>query len=782
MTFKNNKTCLFKHLSTILFFVFVFNAGLGMAQDSSVDQQYQQLMLEAEQLTQDGKFEKAHDKYTDIIEQYPAELQTYLDEAELYMQQKEWGKAKDILTEVTDREEEHLLAHYWLGICDREDGVGRDQVMRRIMWRNSRKHFETVIRIDSTFDIVFLEYAKLKKYQEDYEEAIDLCLKQIHTKPESQEALYKIFYYYDLFLNYGGESFLNPLKDLNTYQIEWLKSRNKDYDIYFLGEKYRRMEQFEKADSIFNDLLDRGVTFNEVPIQLSRVRLYYQWGKPAKAELIYWQTLNRVRNTFEIRFFFDDVKYILSDQDLQTVFHSLEDLKQFYHRIWNRKNPLPSMQLNRRLEEHYKRLVKAEEAYRYDGFRLPIHNADRLNVLKFPSIYYRNRKFNDKGLVFIRFGEPDDVAREISASINSNESWLYQPTAFNPKMIFHFEVEEHAPSSYWRLVPVPSNARMLESRLGWDQKLDQAIMANSQADYSSMIHEIQIQSENFIPRAMSSESHSWKKNIKPLDMQTSAAYFRLNDAVNLVEVYMAVTRQELEKTLTNGSGKAELEVGLSINDSTWNNLSKNTLHRSIDLRDSSHFYRGNYIEVLRARTNHSKINISNHLRAPQDHYLAGNKFSFRIPSPQTEKLQLSDVILAYDVQRSATKDRFTRHNLRIIPNPSRTFSRNFNPYVYFEIYNLSVRDGESYYQIKQTIQKAESEQNLWTQLKGLFSSESGPEISITKDQRGASATSYEYSAFDFSRLDTGRYTLTITVTDLFSEQSHEVSTTFELQG
>ena len=99
-------------------------------------------------------------------------------------------------------------------------------------------------------------------------------------------------------------------------------------------------------------------------------------------------------------------------------------------------------------------------------------------------------------------------------------------------------------------------------------------------------------------------------------------------------------------------------------------------------------------------------------------------------------------------------------------------------YLYFEVYNLSLKDEQSRYRIDQTV-KPVKKTNLFSRFIGLFRG-SGSTVSISKEHAGASATSYEYTAFDFSKLSTGNYELTIRVTDMNNGEETGMTSNFEL--
>jgi len=755
-----------------LFFQFLLLSA-GWAQKSD----YQILLDDARNYIQTFNWDQAEETLHKAIKLEPDSTEAYLELGSLLLRERKWHEAKPYLNAVIKREPNNIEAHYKMAIADREDAIGRDQIWMRIMWRNSKKHFLKVIALDSMYKEVFNEFAHLKLQQEEYEQAIDLCLKQLRLKPNLRRPAYDIFTFYDAFLYHGGETAIIQTKNKDAYQIAWLKKRNGPYDRYFLGEKYRRLGEFHKADSIFQRLLSQALPFPKIPIYLSLVRLYYQTNRPKLAEKMYWSAVDHIRQFWEMRFLFDDIKYIMTDRDLQRRFTSLKAVKNFYHQFWNKHNPLGSLPYNPRLAEHYRRMIKTEKDFVFDRPRLPINDPDRLSALQLPEVVLRNTKFNDKGLVYIRYGPPDDRAVSLSDGMASNESWLYYPTVYNPKLIFHFEIAKHAPPGDWRLVAVPSDRRMLESRMGWDPLLDRYMMAHDQLEARSALHELRMQAQSTIPRALERERPTWSDSLKPITLNLFAARFRAPDLSNDYLVWMSIDLKSILDLHTRAD-TVHLETGIAFFDTLWNQLDKTIKPVTVFLNDSLHISHHYFVLPFKYRSKRNKLYVSAHVRSLQSDQLGGYKFALKYEPISPKKLDMSDLVLAYMVEPTTEKIPLAFHQLKIIPNPTMKFSRKELVYIYFELYNLTLKDNASRYHIEQTVRPMKSG-NLFTNLKRLLGIGT-KEITISRDQMGASHTSSEYSAFDFSALPPGKKELIITVKDKNSGQKVKRSVFFEL--
>lgn len=99
-----------------------------------------------------------------------------------------------------------------------------------------------------------------------------------------------------------------------------------------------------------------------------------------------------------------------------------------------------------RLADHYERIGYARENYR---------------LLTYPRRYELNElwqnpdaEYDDRGLMYIRHGMPDDTAAALQAGACPNVSWLYRRADGN--LIFHFVARENPDD--WRLVETLANA------------------------------------------------------------------------------------------------------------------------------------------------------------------------------------------------------------------------------------------------------------------------------------------------------------------------------------
>lgn len=101
---------------------------------------------------------------------------------------------------------------------------------------------------------------------------------------------------------------------------------------------------------------------------------------------------------------------------------------QLVRRFWEARDDDALHRRGERLGEHYRRLDFARRNYRLVSERRQFGIAERYHSTQ--------SEYDDRGVIYIRHGEPDEVVRYNGRGIEPNESWSYQ-RAEGP-LLFHF--------------------------------------------------------------------------------------------------------------------------------------------------------------------------------------------------------------------------------------------------------------------------------------------------------------------------------------------------------
>jgi GWxTD domain-containing protein len=141
-------------------------------------------------------------------------------------------------------------------------------------------------------------------------------------------------------------------------------------------------------------------------------------------------------------------------------------------------------------------------------------------------------------------------------------------------------------------------------------------------------------------------------------------------------------------------------------------------------------------------------------------------------------LDLSDIELAWQISESDEAGPFVKNGVKVIPMPSRTYSKGQNPFVYYEIYNLE-RDvfGNSRYQVTYTV--APKGGNVLSSLaRTLTGKGRSREVAVGYEQVGSGESEVVFTEISLENTMPGRYSLAVEVRDLVNGKKTIRETTF----
>jgi GWxTD domain-containing protein len=167
---------------------------------------------------------------------------------------------------------------------------------------------------------------------------------------------------------------------------------------------------------------------------------------------------------------------LLSEFDRHRGSRRAEYLKRF----WGQRDRIELRSDGERLREHYRRLFYARK-----NFQLTSNNRHYDIVERYRS---GSRDFDDRGVIYIRHGEPSSRATYAAPGLEPNESWRYSRP--DGDMIFHFIAREDVQD--FKLV------ESLFDVLGFSDAVKLQGQTNGAAD-NAMAHELMLSREQLSP-------------------------------------------------------------------------------------------------------------------------------------------------------------------------------------------------------------------------------------------------------------------------------------------
>lgn len=665
---------------------------------------------------------------------------------------EDWNEVKLRYGEILDRNPENLEALYYRAISYRESGKYKALIQRKLDWDKSKKYFLQAIQIDSLYQDVIFQFATLKRYRSDYEEAVKLGHAQVRLKPALIEPRVRLFKFYRYLIRHRS----------TKKALKWLDSQPWDHARYAKAEKLRYEEKFDEAEKHLLALLEKPLLMPRQPIYLSLARLYYQQEKQKDAEKHFWNAVNEIRNDVEAALVFEDIKFILKDEELSEYqsLHTVREKIDFFHKIWVSRDPMPASDVNARLAEHYRRILYADKYFQYDGFRTWFNNPDKLSYLNFNAVYKLNEEYNDKGFIYIRHGQRDDWASTIAENVPHNESWLYYRTDKTPQMTFHFFLENTI--NFWRLGPVIIDPQMLDDRTHWGSIYFRMARANH-LERLSIQNEMAEESKKSVKAALATDKHTWEQKVEPLLIPYSGATFRGENGKTLLEIYYGIPLEKLDLKKRNKENSITLESGFSLHDNDWYLVDKNLQQLDVPVMKSR-----DYLEVKQFLVEPDSYHVAFHILQPETDLLGGWKLLIVADDYSSNSLAMSEIELASRIEPSHSESKFVKNGLNVVPNPSSNYEKQKPVNIYFEIYGLKPEPGTTNFSIEYTLTLLRDKTKKFL---GIFGGGGKSSITTKIDREGTDEMSVEYLAIDASSMKAGDYELKITVTDKNSGDS-----------
>jgi len=510
------------------------------------------------------------------------------------------------------------------------------------------------------------------------------------------------------------------------------------------------------------------------PVMLSLARLYYQQNHPELAQGCFQQAVDSITSQLDADLVFEDVKYILTSEELHLYrkLKSAEQFRDFFNALWTRRDPTPAATINARLAEHYRRLLHAEKNFAFDGFRSWFNNPDKQSYLKYPEAYALNQEFNDKGLVYLRHGAPNETAFNVTARSGPNESWRYFKTSESNELTFHFVVDENASGNNWRLTPMLRDPDMLEARLHWGNIYHRLLTASDveRLQYENEMAEISAQS---VRLGFESDRHSWTEKLEPLDTPYYTAAFRDSGGQDVLELFYGIPVEQLKDGKAGNGKTVVLEKGVAVHDLQWNAVFKSEKQVTMPSADQQMVREEQLIDAHRFTAPPDSYHVAFHVRQSKisPNRLGGHGFEVRLPDFEAAELAMSDLVLAFEIESFKGKPHegdslFVRNGWQILPNPDKRFDREKPVQLYFEAYNLDEdEEGKTQYQVEYSLRLLKKKRSGLGLLGGLFGGGGKSKIALSAQRTGDDPTAIEQIALDVSRAEAGEYELTVLVTD-----------------
>jgi GWxTD domain-containing protein len=577
-----------------------------------------------------------------------------------------------------------------------------------------------------------------------------------------------------------------------------LLERNPDESegIYTMGLGYFDIFNKEIAQSILSDLSSQGPEEMTSLMKLLMARAFFVLEDVRIASVYYSQCLDDL-NEIAAREMYRDVMDIVVPKE-KTEWNNARTLDQkrlFIRKFWKSRDPSPTTEFNERLVEHYRRLNYSKQHY----------------TMK------QTKGYDDRGIVYIKHGEPDEYADLVgNFGIRDNETWVYERRPEN--FVFHFvrrsssyfianslteavigsqftqsftmrddpenpeqpitleanDFSKNFRDLLWSRVEIdPIYMRLYNDRVDFDDPgyLEQEMMTTWQMMEADLV-------EPALTRGMESETYIPDMGSEPMDYYYYTADFMAMNANSNVSIFYGLPVASLEFKRDIIGVRVNYESTFAVFDQSWNEVDRVYNRRSYQLSQEPDLDNKGLLLVDKQTLNlpPGEYHYSVSVKDLGSENMGIYKGDLDVTHYQPNSFNVSQIVLASNIAPfdGEKRGKFTRGTYNVMPLPSRTFRREQAVFVYYEIYFLNKDDeNKKNYHIDFTIEAENLDQNLVAKIFSpfgkLFNSDKDKgKITMTfqKEADPERIVQQEYVSIDISDSPAGEYNLNVIVTDV----------------
>ena len=422
-------------------------------------------------------------------------------------------------------------------------------------------------------------------------------------------------------------------------------------------------------------------------------------GREAAGARAYLDAVEALTPAAAARFYEDLLPIVTDDEDLRWQTANLERRRAWLRAFWEERAALAGKTVAERIAEHYRRLAVAHERYRSSGKR----GAAPGDALLREPAEDRVLPFDDRGIVYVRHGEPDHVIQTTHAGLHANETWIYT----NPdgtSQSFHFVRLPNAPD--FRLVSdlfaalnreeLDAAIALIQDRAPYDESLH-GILAKLRRVRDARIEDPGAAVADLRMERLEASAENRTATLAALERDTDRPrfdrdlpfYFDLytfRGAAGKTEVTaaIAIPGELLEPVTSGGETLYSVDVSLIVLDTAAGTISR--VDTTYNYRSPDRLAKGEHLRThvrLEAPPSDSavyRISVRNAADRSQGHLYGG---TLGVTDYRGGELMLSDIVLA-----EPDSGTWHRGAARLALVPPRQFPAGEEVTLFYEIYDL----------------------------------------------------------------------------------------------
>jgi GWxTD domain-containing protein len=457
-----------------------------------------------------------------------------------------------------------------------------------------------------------------------------------------------------------------------------------------------------------------------------------------------------------------DLATIASDSVLGEFDHTAGARRAAYlKQFWSDRDRAELRSDGERLREHYRRLFYARK-----NFQLTSLNRHYDIVERYRS---GSRDFDDRGVIYIRHGEPSSRATYAAPGLEPNESWRY--TRPEGDLIFHFVAREDVQDfklveSLFDVLGFSQAVALRGDRAGGDPVVDQLMLSRERLSpiyqrlqSAGTIGSGQYQSEERrmgqASIALGTRTDSYELRFpEELKVHSDVLAVGHDSSGTMVQISYAISGKGLEPVTVTRGYLYSVRVRFAASDPAGRVVASLDTTRHFvapePVPDNEHLVGRVAVSVPPGRFEYRLA-----IQQGEEAGVVLPRDSVRVGGTTSTGLALSDLVLgsrtANLVWRRPDAD-------TVLFNPLETFKRHEEMQLYYEVGGL--RPG-SPYEVRLAVRKQGGGGGLFRKIFG----GGGAAMSVKFDGRATTALESAHRGLQLDRLKPGNYVLEMTVTD-----------------
>ncbi|MFC1732046.1 GWxTD domain-containing protein [candidate division KSB1 bacterium] len=597
-------------------------------------------------------------------------------------------------------------------------------------------------------------HAEIKKRQNFDYEYRKLLKEVLKIDPLNHEARFKLAQEHIDTGNKGGYEKAEEL-------ILELEEYDPDYpDIeYLLGRMYFEIDEFTRAELHLQKQIDETPDHGAAKVYLGMT--CYRLNKdPMLTTQLYLDGLDITDDPDLLELIENDMRGVFTEDEKKALdLLPIEEKGAFIADFWRGLDSNVMTPENERIIEHFRRVAYAKEHF------------DERNY----------RGFDDRGEIFIKYGEPDERYRDIGQDplfVRENESWLYH--SISEYLAYDFVSYEgiyrHEPDLTRAVKRSASDSYL--SRVG-SLYVDRIHMGgiyaiaatNSMGDFRQTLAFVYGPERDRAIASSPPQKHVLEFEETPLEFHYSYAQFRGADGDTEVELYTGIPHEQLEFSEGINGYAADVAAKLVVIDSTSNRV----IEDSKDLR----------IRIPQVVPDIFTLDLQSLIIKPgeytlgiQAHQEQANRLGIYQPEINIrdfsgDDLMISDIRICSEPELEVSTDIVSRSQLTLKPYPFNFVKKSQPLALYYEIYNLQANaSGTSTYELTYTIAPAESDapplEKVLVNLGRFLIRRKSGSIAVTEERTVGRSSVFEMVVIDINELPEQSMLITVGVKDNLS--------------